>query len=72
MIAGILLSFTGCSNQNVAFNVKGKPVSGYVRMTQVRAPTSAVVMPANASSIHLNDRAANAEPDTQAGRMRYR
>ena len=37
VIAGILLSFTGCSNQNVAFNVKGKPVSGYVRMTQVQA-----------------------------------
>jgi hypothetical protein len=37
VIAVVLLSFTGCSSQNVAFNVKGKPVSGYVRMTQVQA-----------------------------------
>jgi hypothetical protein len=33
----ILLSLAGCSNQDVAFSVKGKPVSGYVRMTQVQA-----------------------------------
>jgi hypothetical protein len=37
VVAGLLWSFTGCANQNVAFNVKGKPVSGYVRMTQVQA-----------------------------------
>jgi hypothetical protein len=37
IVAVSLFSSAGCSNQSAVFNVKGKPISGYVRMTQVQA-----------------------------------
>jgi hypothetical protein len=33
----VLFSVAGCANQSATSNVKNKPVSGYVRMTQVQA-----------------------------------
>lgn len=32
-----LLGLPACSNQGGAFSTQGKPVSGYIRMTQVQA-----------------------------------
>ena len=47
VVALVLFSVAGCANQSAASNVKNKPVSGYVRMTQVQA---AYIGTGNASS----------------------